>query len=263
MQVNIDSFTFFIVISTVIIFLLACLIISLMYLHQKRQLLYQNNLNTLKLDFEKNLLKTQVEIQEETFEHISREIHDNISLSLTLAKLNLNTLDWFEPMEADKAVKSSIQLLGVTIEELSSLSKSMNTELIRNLGLLNAVKNEVERIQNLAHLQVSYEITGDSIFMDSEKELVIFRIIQEALNNILKHAGATKVWLQLDYCEKCLDIHIRDNGRGFNKEDGEHSKKTNSAGLINMQTRAKLFKGKVMIESSPDSGTQILVTVPY
>src|SRR5690349_7631138 len=249
-----NTITFFIIATTGIIFLLACLIVSLLFIYQRRQLIYQNDLLTMKLDFEKNLLKTQVEIQEETFENISREIHDNISLSLTLAKLNLNTLDWFEPLEADKAVKSSIQLLGVTIEELNSLSKSMNTELIRNLGLLNAVKNEVERIQNLAHLQVSFEITGETIFMDSEKELVIFRIIQEALNNILKHAGATRVWLQLDYCENCLDIHIKDNGKGFSKGEGEQ-KKSNSAGLINMQTRAKLFKGKVVIESSPESGT--------
>ena len=93
---------FFIIIPTILIFLLAGLIITILYFYQKRQIIYEKNLNALKLDFEKNILKTQVEIQEQTFQNISREIHDNISLSLTLAKLNLNTINWNENQEIKK-----------------------------------------------------------------------------------------------------------------------------------------------------------------
>jgi signal transduction histidine kinase len=253
----------FLITATTIILLLAMLVVTLLYLYQKKQLAFQKNLHSLKLDFEKNLLKTQVEIQEQTFQNISRDIHDNISLSLTLAKLNLNTLDWVDIKSTYESVKSSVVIIGSAISDLSNLSKSMNPELIRNLGLLKAIRNEIEKIEEMAHLNVAYEIIGDPIFMDCEKELVIFRIIQEAFNNIIKHSEATKIWLQLNYNIGFLDILIKDNGIGFLKGEVLNKKDKINSGLINMQTRTKLFGGSFLIESRPQRGTQILVTVPY
>ena len=211
MQTNYNQITLFIIITTALILLLATLIITLLYIYQKRQLAYKHDLNSLKNDFENNLLKTQIEIQEHTFQNISREIHDNISLSLTLVKLNLNTLNWVNSEKASESIKSSVQILGSAITDLSNLSKSMSTELIMNLGLMKAIKNEVEKLKNLAHLNIDYEIKGEPIFMDSEKELIIFRIIQEAFNNILKHSKASKVWLVLNYSAHFLDVTIRDD----------------------------------------------------
>jgi len=258
-----DQVTFFIIITTGIIFLLATLIVVLLYIYQKRQIAYHNKVNEMKLDFEKNLLETQVEIQEQTLQDISREIHDNISLSLILAKLNLNTLDWMDVDGTYQVVKSSIGILGKSISDLNNLSKGMNTELIRSLGLMKAVKNEVERIEQMARLKVVYEIKGEPIFMDCEKELVVFRIIQEAFNNVIKHAKASKVWLQLDYNPTELDVLIKDDGVGFSEEYIKREDAAITAGLINMKTRAKLFGGKVLIDSKINSGTKILVTVPY
>lgn len=263
MQKDNSLITLFIIITTGIIFLLAILIIMLLFFYQKRKIAYQEKVNSMKLDFEKNLLSTQIEIQEQTLLHISREIHDNICLSLTLAKLNLNTLDWTDVATSFKSVKSSVQILGNSISDLNNLSKGMNTELIRNLGLMKAVKNEIQRIEQMACLQIVYEIKGDPIFMDCEKELVIFRIIQEAFNNIVKHAQASKVWLQLDYSASYLDIMIKDNGIGFSHQPNLKQNEISTAGLNNMKTRAKIFGGKVLIESQVQVGTQILVTVPY
>ena len=224
---------------------------------------FKSNLNSLKHDYEKNLLKTQIEIQEHTFQNISREIHDNISLSLTLVKLNLNTLDWVHSEKAAESIKSSVHILGSAIADLSNLSKSMNTELIMNLGLMKVIRNEVEKLKNMARLNIDYEIKGEPIFMDSEKELIIFRIIQEAFNNILKHSKASKVWLLLDYSAHFLDVTIRDNGIGFVKEEVFNQKESNKAGLNNILNRAKLFNGTVNLETKPEKGTQILLTVPY
>lgn len=252
----------FVITATAVIFFLAVITILMIYLYQKRKSVYHANLNNLKLEFEKSILKTQIEIQEQTFQNISREIHDNISHSMTLAKLNLNTIDWLEVETAYNSVKSSIQLIGTAISDLSSLSKGMNPELIQNLGLIKAVKNECDKLQQIARLDVQYSIIGEPIFMDCEKELILFRIIQEAFNNIIKHANATRVWLQLDYREKEMDILIKDNGHGFIKEKGE-LEKVPTAGLLNMTTRARLFGGKFLIESNPEWGTQILITIPY
>jgi len=262
MEGNFNQISLLIITTTGIIFLLAAVTIILIYQYQKKQIANERNVMTLKLDYEKNLLKTQMEIQEQTFQNISREIHDNISLTLTLAKLNLNTVKWDNIQNAALSVTSSVNLLGEAISDLSSLSKSINTELIRNLGLLKAIKNEVEKLEQIAHLKIKYEIKGEPIFMDCEKELIIFRIIQEAFNNIIKHSNATTVRLELNYLPHCLDITIKDNGVGFIREK-VWTREAETAGLNNMQNRAKLCGGNVVVETEPENGTQVLVTVPY
>lgn len=260
MPTNTQQITLFIITITALVFLLAVLIIVLLIFYQKRQINYHNKLNALKLDFEKNLLSSQVEIQEQTFQSISREIHDNISLSLTLVKLNLNTLDWNNHDRVKKSVSGSIDILGTAISDLSHLSRSMNTDVIKNMGLMKAVKNEIEKLREMAHLDVAYEIKGEPIFLDSEKEIVIFRIIQEAFNNIIKHAKASCIWLELDFHNHFLDILIKDDGVGFTRN---HDKEVCRAGMGNMETRAKLFGGKLVLETLPEKGTQILVSIPY
>lgn len=263
MQTQASSIVLFIIVTTCIILLLAVLIITLLYTYQSKQLDHQKKFNNLELTFEKTILKTQIEIQEETFQHISREIHDNISLNLTLAKLNLNTLNLSNSELLMNSIQSSVLLIGTAISDLSNLSKSMNPELISNMGLMKAIKIEVEKIQEMAHLFIDYTIKGEPIFMNSEKELIIFRIIQEAFNNIVKHSKATKVTLILDYTLEYLLILIVDNGIGFIKEEVFDNCDGSRAGLKNMQTRAKLFGGQFNVDSSHLDGTKIFVTVPY
>jgi two-component system, NarL family, sensor kinase len=263
MQTNTRLITLLIIITTAIIFLLAAITVALLYLYKKRQIAYQENLNSLKLDFEKNLLKTQIEIQEQTFQNISREIHDNINLSLSLTKLNLTTLDWHDIKSTRESINSSLAILSSTITDLNNLSKSINTEMIKELGLIKTIANEIERIRNMAHLHIGYKVKGEPIFMDSEKELVIFRIIQEAFNNIIKHSKASKILLELNYSSHFLDVMIQDNGVGFNKNEVCSKKEERHAGLNNMNTRAKLFGGNFILESQPERGTQILISIPY
>src|SRR5688572_15803307 len=192
MQANSNQIIMFIILSTAMLFLLAGLIISILYMYQKRLYYFKRNINNMVLDHEKNLLTAQVEIQEQTFQEISKEIHDNISLSLTLAKLNLNTLDWKNVNKLSDSISSSIQIIGTAINELSNLSRSMNSEIIKNLGLHRAIRMELERVEQIAQIIVNFRIEGDPVFMNCQKELVLFRIIQEAFNNILKHSNATE-----------------------------------------------------------------------
>src|SRR5678815_5083890 len=97
----------FLSVCTFLILLMAGFIVTILYLYRKKQLAYYKTIEELRLDYEKNLLHTHLEIQEQTLQHISREIHDNIGLSLTLAKLNLNTLDWDHPSKTKIQIESS------------------------------------------------------------------------------------------------------------------------------------------------------------
>ena len=252
----------FLFVSTFLILLMAGFIVTILYLYRKKQLAYFKTIEELKLDYEKSLLHTQLEIQEQTLQHISREIHDNISLSLTLAKLNLNTFDWNSVTKAKNQVHCSLEQISKAITDLSHLSKGLNSELIINQGLIEVLKNEMDRLKELELFQVNYTITGNPVFMDSQKELVIFRIIQEAFNNIIKHAKATVVKLSLHYDLDQLKILITDNGTGFCKDAVLQNNKS-AAGLNNMNKRAKILNGQTMIQSELQSGTSVYITIPY
>ena len=233
-------------------------------MYQKKQLAYHENLDKLKLDYEKNILKTQVEIQENTFENISREIHDNINLSLTLAKLNLNTINWDEKQKSEALINSSVDLLSEAIIDLSDISKSMNPEIISNQGLINAIEKEIERIGRTGHFKINFAVKGDPIYMDAQKELIIFRIVQESINNIIKHAKATQIGIELYFNNERLGLTITDNGNGFCMETFDtNPNRKHKAGLINMRTRARMFNGDLTIKSNPGSGTNIFATIPY
>jgi hypothetical protein len=257
-----QELTAFIAITTGIVFLLGVLIITLISLYQKKQNLFKANIATLKNDFEKNLLQVQIEIQEQTFKNISCEIHDHVSHSLTLAKLNLNTINWKDALKAESSVKDSIQVISSAISELSDISKSLNSDLISNLGLIRVIEIEVVRLRNMAHLNIDFDILGEPFYMNADKELVIYRIIQEAFNNVLKHAKATKAYLTLDYQRNQVQITVKDNGVGFNTNQAILKRETN-AGLANIETRARLFNGELKIHSTPSIGTQLLVSIPH
>src|SRR5678816_1063291 len=105
----------FILASAILISLMAAFIVTILFLYKKKQFAYFKTIEELKLDYEKNLLHTQLEIQEQTLQHISREIHDNINLSLTLAKLNLNTFDWSCLSKARNQINCSLEQVSKAI----------------------------------------------------------------------------------------------------------------------------------------------------
>jgi signal transduction histidine kinase len=252
----------FLVVSISVIVLVLVLMITLIFLYHKRQIAYQKNLDTMKFDYETNLLKTQVEIQEQTLQNISRDIHDNLTLSLSLAKLNLNMINWEDIRGAESSVNNTVSLIGNVIISLTDLSKSMNSELITNQGLVMAIEAEMQRIQFSAHIHMHLKVVGDQFFLPCNQELIIFRIIQEAFNNIIKHAAAKKVTLLLEYKPKELYICIKDDGKGFEPELIREKNKGQHAGLINMKTRAKMFNGQFLINSIIDKGTELILTIP-
>src|SRR5258705_12617093 len=195
MQSISNGIVFFIITTTIVFLLLTTFIVGILFIYQKKQIAYQKELDSIKSEFEKNLLSTQLEMQEQIFQNISREIHDHICLNLTLAKLNLVTIDHGNRHQFTDHINSSVKILGRSIHELSDISHSMNPEIIESKGLITALELEIEKMKKLNLFQVTLSINGNPVYMDSQKELFIFRIIQEAFNNILKHAKAKNVLL--------------------------------------------------------------------
>ncbi len=250
----------FLAVVTAIILLMVTFVIYIMMAYRKKQIKFQQSIEEIRFDHEKTLLNTQLEIQEQTVQHISREIHDNISLSLTLAKLHLHTFDWYNKERADEKLSTTIDLLTNSILQLSDISKSLNADIITHHGLLEAIDEELNRIRKTGLFELKFDLTGNPVYMDSRRELIVFRIIQEAFNNIVKHADATIASLGLHYNEEKLLVTISDNGKGFDSRLGGNKKQ---AGLRNMETRAKMLRGDMMISSRPGTGTALSFNIPF
>jgi signal transduction histidine kinase len=263
MQPSPKEIVLFVIIATIVILALVAFMILILFLYQKKQVAFLQSLESLKLDHEKNLLKTKLEIQEQTFQNISREIHDNIGLSLTLAKLNLNMLELEKTEKSKELILSSVELISKSINDLSDISKSLNSEAISQQGLLNALQLEIDRLRRLNRFKIDFEILGNAVYFDSQKELVLYRIAQEALNNIIKHADAQNICVRVAFDSSQIRLSIKDNGKGFLLVENEKTFQENmKAGLVNMQIRSALINGDMELTSEIGKGTTITVTAP-
>jgi two-component system NarL family sensor kinase len=219
-------------------------------------------IDTLKIDHEKELLITKLEIQEETFNKISREIHDNISLGLTLAKLQINNYVVLKK-ENIQILTTSIDLISKSLVDLNDISKSLDANQLISHGLINALESEIMVLNRSGIYHAEMDIIGESVYLDSEIELVLLRIFQEACNNILKHARATSIQVDMIYEPGSLNMKITDNGRGFDLEETKNKKEIRKmSGLKNFYIRAELISAELNITSVKEVGTTIHIKIP-
>jgi two-component system, NarL family, sensor kinase len=251
------------IVGTFIIFLFLAFIFTIIFLYKRKQARLNRDMRILKLDHEKNLLSTQLEIQEQTFRNISQEIHDNISLSLTLAKLHLNSFNMKYRSVETELLESSIDLISKALVDLNDISKSMDSDLIESHGLIHAIEFETDLLRKIGQHQIEFTINGEPTYMESGKELIIFRMVQETCNNILKHADAKNIVICLNYQPLKLEIQISDDGKGFDPTEVSKNKSVrNSAGLKNLHNRASIINGKTHIQSQTGKGTIITFEIP-
>lgn len=248
------------VITTFVVLLLLGFILVILFLYRKRQERFAIELENVRTNFEKELLKTQLEIQEQTFQYISQEIHDNIGQFISLAKLQLNTLDFRNLFLVKGQVAHSADLLTKALEDLRDLSRSLSSEIIRSNGLATAVEMQIAQLRKLEWPEVVYEVGGEYQFLDEQKEIFILRILQEAVNNIIRHSDARKVNIQLNYREHNLYLYIADNGKGF---DPAAIHNGNTSGISNMKKRARMIGAVFNIKSTIGDGTVVNLSVPY
>jgi signal transduction histidine kinase len=248
------------IVTTLVVLLLLGFILAMLSLHRKRQQKYTLELERVRANFEKELLKTQLEIQEQTFQYISQEIHDNIGQFISLAKLQLNTLNFRSLPSVKEQVAHSADLLTKALEDLRDLSRSLSSEVIRSNGLATAVELQIAQLRKLELPEVNYEVKGEYQFLDEQKEIFILRILQEAVNNIVRHSDARAVTIQLNYTEANLSLHIADNGKGF---DPALIVNGSSSGIGNMNRRAEMIGAIFNIDSTLGVGTAVNLLVPF
>jgi signal transduction histidine kinase len=242
---------------TVIFVLLALLFIFFLVVSLRRRRKMNLEKAALQSQFQEELLRTQLEIQEQTFKTISQELHDNIGQMLSLVKLHLNTVDLQKQEKAAEKIGSAKDIVSKAINDLRDLSKTLNTDTIAAAGLLNAIKAELHQLEKTGTLQTAFLVSGTHIKLDAQKELILFRIVQEALHNVIKHAQASQVSVSALFEEGQFQLTIADNGRGT-----ADAGSTSGSGLRNMQSRSGLIGAGWQMESGKTGGTTIRITLP-
>jgi len=149
------------------------------------------------------------------------------------------------------------EIIAQSLQEIRTLSKLLNPEIVRNMGLKEAIELELQRFNRLKFLKAELKIVGTEVDLDKKDEIILFRILQEFLSNSIKHAKATKLEVTLSFTPENLIITAQDFGVGFNKETIE-----NGSGLLNMKSRAKLIQTGFSLTSEKDEGVSLILTYP-
>ncbi|MEO5682865.1 MAG: ATP-binding protein [Chitinophagaceae bacterium] len=252
-----------IVILTLFMLLMVSFIAVFVVLYQKRHTNYLKEKQLLQYHFSQTLLQTQLEIQEQTLKNISQEIHDNIGQVLSLAKLNINTMNCNEPEALQGKINDSKILISKAIQDLRDLSRSLNTDYVVEMGLLRSVEYELELIKRTGVLQTVLRIEGKPYRLEQQQELILFRIVQEILHNILKHAKASVIDVFVQFKQELFTLTVTDNGIGFDASRLESSDYSGfGLGIRNMHNRSVMINTAFALNSTIGKGVAITLQLP-
>jgi len=249
--------TILILITTLTVVLLIVVIIVIFSIFQKRKVKFIFEQKESKQRFEEEIIKAQLETQEQTLQNISWELHDNVGQLLSVARMQLNML---QPGLADNQktlVDETGQIISKSLQEIRTLSKLLNPEVVKNIGLEEAIQLEVDRFNRLNFIRATFTIEGKSASINQKDEIILFRILQEFLSNSLKHSKTAKLNVTLTYADTCLIIKAQDFGVGFDEKTIQKG-----SGLLNMKSRAKLIDTELKLKSEKDKGVSLTLTYP-
>jgi two-component system NarL family sensor kinase len=207
--------------------------------------------------------KAVLDAEEKERRRIAGDLHDGVGQLLSAALLNLKQfskgLVSSESIKTD-TVEDAIKMVEDSYDEMRSISHQMMPNALVKFGLVSAVREFVNKIDGNV-IKISLGVSGLDERLESQKETVLYRVIQECVNNVIKHAKATQMSIQLTYDESGTSLAIEDNGIGFDASaiDWESS---NGLGLKNMKDRLELLNGEIEIDSRPGKGTSITIFVP-
>lgn len=241
------------------------LVVAVSYLLFVRARLKQKQILDQELMAQKELRsKAVIEAEEKERVRIARELHDGIGQQLSAAKLNISglqaSLKTNKP-EEDLMIRNAMDLLDESVKEVRAVSHSMVPNALMKSGLVMAVREFVNKISSTGNLKVNLEIVGMNERLESTVENILFRVLQEIVNNIIKHAQASEVGIQFIKHDRELTILIEDNGVGFDV-DKKLNDTEGGIGLKNIQSRIDFLNGQVHFDSYPGKGTTITIEVP-
>ncbi|MCH2193558.1 histidine kinase [Kordia sp.] len=243
--------------STVLLILLITVIILFVFF-QKRKLKFILEKKEAEKRYMEEIAKSQIEIQEQALQNMSWELHDNIGQLLSVARMHINILGTQLTEENKEKLDDISEIVGKSLQEIRLLSKTMNTEIIQNMGLIKSIEVELDRFNKLNFLVATLQVSGEERSLDIKEEIILFRILQEFFSNAIKHSKAKNLEVTLNFETDKLAILAQDDGVGF--DEGEIEK---GSGLINMKSRAAIINAEFVMKSAKNKGVSLTLAYPY
>jgi signal transduction histidine kinase len=244
-----------ILIATAFIFLFAFATLLFYFQFTRKKQRLQLHQQLLEKKYQQELMEVGREVQEHTFQSISQEIHDNVGQLLSLAKLNLSIL----AMEHNKveAIKDIRDQISEAIHQLRQISLGYQGDRLLENGLLNGIQFLIQQLKKTGLFQIHFHSGPSYLYIGNNDGLFVYRIFQELMQNIIRHSGATDIWVQVNESENNYQFVVRDNGHGFqSKQHPEHM----GLGLRSIRHRAELIGADLQIETTSGKGTQVTLT---
>lgn len=245
--------------------MLAGVIVFFVLVYQKKMIRQEVALERMKTDHQRNLLNATIETQEKERQRIAKDLHDEVGAMLSVIKMGIAQ---FERKAKDLPIAKKIAAetknhVTETIENVRRISKDLMPIALMKMGLAVALQGMFEKLQHIEGLEVKFKQTGEAVRLRKNTALGLYRVIQESLNNCLKHAQASRIECYLDFEPEQLQLSFRDNGKGFDIEallDSPDS--TAGLGLKSIESRVNMIGGELQHTSKPGKGTQILIKLP-
>lgn len=236
------------------------LLLFVFYRHKARKDKIIAEQKIRQLEEEKKLLAARsiVEGQEEERKRIAKELHDGLGVLLSTAKMHFTTISDKSPENKD-LIQKATKLLEQASGDVRKISHNMMPGILTKFGLNEALEDLFEQLDESPGLTAKIQISGDRERLPENTEIMLYRIVQEMVNNTLKHAKATNISLTINYLSEQLNIQYSDNGKGFIVNEKLQSK---SIGLTSIQSRIDFLSGNLSIESSPGKGTVYIIQIP-
>jgi signal transduction histidine kinase len=248
---------FLIIVSITIAIFISAIIIFIIF-YRTKMMSQINEKETMKSEHQKEILFTQIEIQNQTMQHIGREIHDNIGQKLTLASLYTQQLAFENKApHINESIENISTIINQSLSELRELSKSLTDNAIDQNSFNTLIIKECNNIKKSKKCKVSYSTNNPNIDLPYQTKAILLRILQEFIQNSIKHADCKKIEIILNSNIYSIELIIKDDGKGFDVD-----KKFNGIGLLNMKKRTELIGGNFNLESIKNSGTNLTINLP-
>ena len=241
----------------VLIIVCTLIIIFFVVFQKRKNKLLLDKLEQQKI-FDEEISRTQTEIQEQTLKNIGWELHDNVGQLLSVASMQLSILGTQVSDEVKENITETTNIVRESLKEVRSLSKSLNNEVILNIGFEKSITNELDRLKRMKFTSAELLVKGETISLKNKKhEIILFRILQEFFSNSVKYSEAKNLKVKLDYNDNHLLIEASDDGKGFDIETAEKG-----SGLLNMKSRAELINASFNLNSNQGEGVVLSIDYP-
>ncbi|MEM7185623.1 MAG: ATP-binding protein [Bacteroidota bacterium] len=241
-----------------LLLLMSIAIVLFFYFSRRRIIKAELDNANMEIAHQKELLRSTIITQEEERKRIAQDLHDAISSKLNVVSLNAHLLtDGAIPPEETKKIGGLIYgMTSNVLENSRRIAHDLLPATLEKFGLTAALEELCEELIETGKFQLEYELNYSEEFLSSSNELHVFRIVQELMNNSIKHSEATHVNLHLNTEENLLSLQYQDNGKGF---DVDAAKKAKGLGMSGIENRTMILAGVLDVQSSPGKGLSVLL----